>query len=762
MCSSTPQFHISTHPFQREKKDSTMVFTVLAAADVFGLKLNYEFDFPVQPTMSEFQARVSGVFSADAASRRPEGAPPVFAIHRMQIFDDRTDQWNDLLSGAQLIDYCQVYAFQKESPWHREVQSKIPPAVKAPATHSVHIPVHVDTKMEAAPFPPLPAPVAASVPMVPLTTMPYTSIAAIPPPISAPVFPLPSVHPPVVPPVEAVRIPEVLPTTPRPAIVAMPDPSQCTFEHKVMTVFENLGPSVGRDAFAACLDALRIELGAEMVHTLFEKADANGDGVLQYGEFHGFCEGYPTVLDSMFYRHHDAVVDASQQEAVAQAKNTVISLRERESEARIAAVQSRRESDEQDQRVRQQALEVEAAERRELEAKTVLEATQHDVSRALNDVSVGRSDVTTSKENEQAKQVCKLKRGNWVSTTHHAVSADGCKARCREWANEAPQLRARHGQCRGAHAGGMIRAYLISLSLSLHLPTLQIERLLLEQQKEVDRQREAGIAARTQLLSSQASEQQAADAVREAELGTRVAVETLTQLENNLVHTQGRERECIHLLSSAHEDVTKCISQLSGDEQELRMCKEREAAKGALEVEAAKACEAQQDYAQILEKDNLEHNVKRRQAEERERPLLEQEVRLRLQRENLEMEEARLRTDHRTFHSSSGRIGPSSGGAELLATALGGTSPRAMQQPAYPAVHPPVAAYAPSVGGAHSFVSQLPTITSSPSAAPRLGSPSHRTSSPSGRFPYVGSPSRAYSPAVAHRRQSPPQSPHYH
>eukprot|EP01059_Diplonema_ambulator_P008351 TRINITY_DN17960_c0_g1_i1.p1 TRINITY_DN17960_c0_g1~~TRINITY_DN17960_c0_g1_i1.p1 ORF type:complete len:303 (+),score=111.48 TRINITY_DN17960_c0_g1_i1:488-1396(+) len=183
----------------------------------------------------------------------------------------------------------------------------------------------------------------------------------------------------------------------------------------------------------------------------------------------------------------------------------------------------------------------------------------------------------------------------------------------------------------------------------------EIERLLLEQQREVERHRELSLQARTELVTIQTVEQQACESVRSAEMGTRLATETLHQLETALATSQARERDCNQLLIAVREELARNMMARDQEEQELHVCKEKEAVKVTLEAEASKACDAQHEHAQALEKENLEHNVRRRQTEEKERPLLEQEVRLRLQRQNLEAEEARLRDEHRSFHSTTGR-----------------------------------------------------------------------------------------------------------
>ena len=111
-----------------------MPCTILCAADLWGVKVNYELPFQHPPTQAELQGKIDQVFSHEHALRRPVEVPSNqgFVIERMQTFDERAQQWVDLLTPAQLSDYSQIYLFQKENEHHREVQSKIPPPVPAP------------------------------------------------------------------------------------------------------------------------------------------------------------------------------------------------------------------------------------------------------------------------------------------------------------------------------------------------------------------------------------------------------------------------------------------------------------------------------------------------------------------------------------------------------------------------------------------------------------------------------------------------------
>eukprot|EP00755_Sulcionema_specki_P011675 Sspe_Gene.49577::Locus_26884_Transcript_1_1_Confidence_1.000_Length_1971::g.49577::m.49577 len=105
------------------------------------------------------------------------------------------------------------------------------------------------------------------------------------------------------------------------------------------------------------------------------------------------------------------------------------------------------------------------------------------------------------------------------------------------------------------------------------------------------------------------------------------------------------------------DDMARRMAQCDAEEQELRCLREREAQKKVMEAEAAKAVEAQDRMTRALEAECIDHDMTRRRVEEEERPLLEQEVRLREQRDCLEMQEAKLRVEHDAFHTRTQKRG---------------------------------------------------------------------------------------------------------
>eukprot|EP00756_Hemistasia_phaeocysticola_P047369 Hpha_TRINITY_DN2145_c0_g1::TRINITY_DN2145_c0_g1_i1::g.42196::m.42196 len=358
-----------------------MVFTLLVAADIHGNKINYEIDFTEVPQIASLRARAESIFGPEAAQRRPPGAPATpFQAYRMQTFDDSVELWVDLVSASQLQDYSQVYVFQRESAWHREVQSKIPPPVRpapsiaAPPGYQPPspLPPHVHAVPSAPVVPPLPYPTAS-----PRRQDPS------PVPISASPRPVHGLAP----------SPVVYSTLPTPA----DPPRQTTHDDKVRSVFDDLDQrragSVSLEAFTNAFERLRIELGASKVHDLFQKADVNQDGVLSFAEFERWSELYPTLIDSLFYRNRDFWLDKRQRDAIEQAQRRLDSLRDREAEARQAAADAAAATAAQEALVHAQQAEVELAQAREREALTQLEAATQETARAREGVAGRASQV---------------------------------------------------------------------------------------------------------------------------------------------------------------------------------------------------------------------------------------------------------------------------------------------------------------------------------------------------------------------------------
>eukprot|EP00755_Sulcionema_specki_P011674 Sspe_Gene.49575::Locus_26884_Transcript_1_1_Confidence_1.000_Length_1971::g.49575::m.49575 len=443
------------------------MFPILVAADIFGTKLNYELDFSSVPSLAELQHRVDAVFSTEFNLRRPPGIPASrFTIHRLQVFDERNEVWVDLLSPSQLLESCQIYAFQPETSWHKEVQSKLPPASK--------------------PFP------VISSPKYPPHRSPHASPVRI-------------------------RSPHHYPSTPPHTVSAAHHaPISLTaerFEDKVRAVFVELDVrkigAVSLDDFVNTLARLRVDFTQATVTDLFQKADADRDTVVSFPEFERFAERYPTLLDAMYCRSREFVLHLRQQEGIDAANRLLESLRAREADARMMAIQATSDTHSQDLRLQAARGCLAEAEAKEREQAAILTAAQADCDHLRGEVAARANDLTMSKEMVQAREQAHLESIREID--HKEALLRGQEA-------DLSQVEAKIAE--------------LEAQLQVHLA-------------EANRQKAMVLNRAADLKDAHAAEQAALAAKGAAEREAAVAADMLTKAEQHLIYAQERERECV-------------------------------------------------------------------------------------------------------------------------------------------------------------------------------------------------------------------------
>eukprot|EP01064_Diplonema_japonicum_P006282 TRINITY_DN14196_c0_g1_i1.p1 TRINITY_DN14196_c0_g1~~TRINITY_DN14196_c0_g1_i1.p1 ORF type:complete len:583 (+),score=173.45 TRINITY_DN14196_c0_g1_i1:51-1751(+) len=547
-----------------------MVCTILTSADLFGTKLNYELDFPKVPNVEELRHRAEQVFGAEAGNRRPAGVPTTqtFKAHRMQTFDDGVELWVDLVNSTQLQDFAQVYIFQKETHWHKEVQSKIPPPVK----------------------PPVPVVVQAS------------------------------------PPKRREEIPVGLVPTPTPEHLASPSPVhlvsqiEATHQEKTRIVYEELDATkrreVTRDDWQTAFD--RVQL-AEYEADLFVKTDRNKDNVVSFQEFQVFADLYPTLLDALYYRLRDFWLVKQQEDSISVSLKTLDVLRERETAAREEVVAATHESIHKESALTAQMNEVVVAQGRERDAMAVMEASAQETERCRTSVATNVADLQSCKEQESVSHI------NHIAGLRE-VETHGVKLKLAEEETHKATLRLQ-----------------------------DIMRLLEEQQIEVAKKKEFELSTAADLVSEEAKARNLAAQLEASQGQTRLATDRLSVAETELTQAQERERECgvVHL--QAREEAIRQLAKKEQTENELLVSKELVLLKQQDEDAASRSVQAQLKATETLQETCTNLLARCMTTREEEAPLIVQEVRLRDARDNLEAEEARLRTDHQHFHTSSQR-----------------------------------------------------------------------------------------------------------
>ena len=185
----------------------------------------------------------------------------------------------------------------------------------------------------------------------------------------------------------------------------------------------------------------------------------------------------------------------------------------------------------------------------------------------------------------------------------------------------------------------------------------EIERLLAEQTREVDLQRQNGERFRMELGQAQAREQDATMAENEARRDVNLAADRAAEGEADVAMKQERERAAAAALRDAANEVARQLAQRDVDQRELLVAREREALKKAEEMTAGQAVDTQERNVAQLEQETIDFAARRRSVDDEERPLLEQEIKLREQRDGLEAKESKLRTDFQSFTGRTTRTG---------------------------------------------------------------------------------------------------------
>eukprot|EP01060_Flectonema_neradi_P035463 TRINITY_DN6533_c3_g1_i1.p1 TRINITY_DN6533_c3_g1~~TRINITY_DN6533_c3_g1_i1.p1 ORF type:complete len:609 (+),score=160.92 TRINITY_DN6533_c3_g1_i1:55-1881(+) len=598
-----------------------MVFTVLCAVD-FHAKCNFELVFPGVPSISELREKVETVLSAESALRRPAGVPVApFIAHRVQVFDERMEMWVDLVSTSQLADYCQIYVFQRESPWHKDTPGRIPPPVKpfSPGgdIYSIHRPV------------PISPPVASGSPLVMPVTMvdPISNHVNVSPTRQRPTYSMP---PPV-----------VLPTPPPPAPVIPMSmeydvlPELITHSEKVRVVYDELDArkarTVSYDDWSTLFTRLRLTspdgpFTDETVHDLFhKKADRNEDGYVSFSEFQVFSEMYPKLLDSMYFRCRDQVQHDLRSQNMEQARMLQQELEKRRDEAQDELADSENQ--------------IEAAEENNRAANDAVEAAK-DVekdARAQKDAAHSETEDVRSKLRDAQGERDRAKEG-----VRQKDSALRCAVRGVDTAVKKEK----------------------STENDLDKAKRELERLqkLVENQmKEVERQQQlvadAGQAIET--AKSKVHDQESAKGEAESELAA--AQEKVQEIDGELKQAMEAESK----LAQAHRDTVKEVNQAQAhktqEDQDLSKLKTKELQRKAALERAIRSLEDHEKVLSALEDKDRDMIDRRAQEEARENEILEQEVRLREQRETMERKEEALRNAHQDFTTDIGRVSPTRG-----------------------------------------------------------------------------------------------------
>ncbi|KAJ9469419.1 calmodulin-like protein containing EF hand domain [Diplonema papillatum] len=378
----------------------------------------------------------------------------------------------------------------------------------------------------------------------------------------------------------------------------------------------------GLDEFVTVLQRLHIDFSLSTIRDVFDRADANKDGVVSFTEYQRFAELYPTLLDSLYYRSKDYWTDVHQLENLEAARRDELLLKDKEEQARIHYIESQQATDQQQRRVQIQWQYLKEAQDKEAEAKDVVARAHERTEAARNEVRERAAVHAEARDNERVVQ-------NGLNEARHAVEMTAQTARDAELAVSKAEAHLR-----------------------------ELEKQAQEQRALIDRLRLSADHARADVGHAQETEQAAVNALMEAQRAVQLSGERLSTAEADLDSMVVLEREANEGSALASNEVARLHSQHDAEERELHMMKQKEDALKAAEDAAAAAVEEQQRVIAALDAQNKDFNGQRLEVEQEEAPLLEQEVLLRQQRESLEDREAELRNSSNAFLHSRRSLSP--------------------------------------------------------------------------------------------------------
>ena len=393
-----------------------------------------------------------------------------------------------------------------------------------------------------------------------------------------------------------------------------------SFQDKIMMAYGELDTrktrSVSLDAFSQGLSRLQIGLSGATVQDLFFKADANGDGVLSLSEFQRFAEGHPTLLDVMYYRAKDYYANEKMLEELELAGQQASELRSREAALLRASQQAENEVATQEHVLQLADNNIQDCEHREQVARTTLEREQSESEGCRQELTQRGVDLANSRENLR-----------------------GCQQQLQSATRETEQqsLMLQQAESQTSNAEQKLR---------------EIERQLQDQQRAVEEARANTLRNHDELQQCHVREEATKATVQDAEKGLDLAGEAAVNSERNLGDQLEREKESSGVLREATSLTSKAVTDRDSEYRQLQLNKDKNAAAMIEHQNGVKNVENQDRQIENLKIENDAQAQRRQRVMEEENPLVEQEIRLKEQRDCLESKEMQLRSQFSSYSNA--------------------------------------------------------------------------------------------------------------
>lgn len=358
---------------------------------------------------------------------------------------------------------------------------------------------------------------------------------------------------------------------------------------------------------------LGLEFTTATMNDLFQKGDTNHDGRISFSEFERFAKFYPIMMDCLFYRSKAFWDEENlnrelqgERDAVRQAQNAVLQAQQALQNAQRAVEDANEsigasESDMKDRngRIRDIAKDLDQAHR--------------DKDRMQKDRFDRESELTELRDRERSA------RQNHGELAREAEKADRRAAGLQQEALKADDR------------------------------VKQLQQQLLEAQRAADRANQAAKQAANDVDGVRQKEK---DAQRQAENIIRElprVEEGLREADFNINNALNRIKELEALSRELGRELDEASRRRDAGERAAQNARDQEAG-AATDLERARRLAEERDrQAKAREAELLEQQRQRQLITQHERALIEQELRLREQRESLEEKETRLNSEAKNF-----------------------------------------------------------------------------------------------------------------
>lgn len=584
------------------------MYFVLVAADIFGVKTNFELAFPQRPTVLELSRATETAFTAEIAVRRPDGVPPhSFHISKFKLYDEDRGRWVDLQSDAQLQDLCQCYAFQHENPWHRESQKEIPPAVRPPAPTSTSYGSSGPLRPASAFNNTFPSTAAGAAGAANVGSSAMNSSRGLPPQSAR------SIHN------QMNRGVSADPYTGSRLTGAVPDVN-APVEEKIRVVFAEFAlkdqRAIDVEDMKKGFRTLGFDFTTATVNDLFQKGDANHDGRISFHEFERFARLYPIMTDCLYYRSKTFWEDQNTQ----------------------------REIDAEKEAVKQANFQVAQVENQVAAARKAAEQAQGAIADAENDMRQHQNrsrDIVGQNEN-----IIRDKEKFAKEKFEREADANAIRERERQARSTLADAQRENDKLDRRNTGAAQDLQKAEDRVKL------LQQQLLEAQKQLERAQNNQRQTQGDLENARGRERDAQRDLDNIQAEAPRVEEDLRKAQQNFENINDRVRDMELAQRDAQRDADEAANRRNNAERAAESAREYEQRMQDELDNARRVAQQREDAAKQRETELLEQQRLRQQVSAQERALIEQELRLREQRESLEEKEGRLKNEASSFLAS--------------------------------------------------------------------------------------------------------------